>query len=310
MAVARFLPTRSGTKKILMTSPSAPLLRLLPAIFIFIWSSGFIVAKFGLPYAEPLTFLCMRYLGVVLFMGFLALSMRAQWPVRSAWLSIAIAGVMMQAGYLGAVWCAIKIGMPAGLVALIVSMQPILTTIFGPLIGERTNSKQWLGLGLGILGVAFVLANKISLTGVSGVSGVSISLSIFSLLSITMGTLYQKKYCPSFDVRTGQVIQFFASLLVTLPFALVLENHHILWTAQFVGAMAWSIFVMSGLGISVLTIMIRHGEASKVTGYMYLVPAVTAMMAWFMFDEIITMSTIFGMLIAITGVALVVKSKP
>ena len=215
----------------------------------------------------------------------------------------------MQAAYLGAVWCAIKIGMPAGLVALIVSMQPILTTIFAPFIGEQTNRKQWLGLVLGIVGVAFVLANKISITSVSGISGVSISLSIFSLLAITMGTMYQKKTCPSFDVRAGQVIQFFASLLVTLPFALILETNHILWTAQFVGAMAWSIFIMSGLGISVLTIMIRHGEASKVTGYMYLVPAVTALMAWLMFDELITMSTIFGMLIALSGVALVVKSK-
>ena len=292
-----------------MTSPNTPLLRLLPATFIFIWSSGFIVAKFGLPYAEPLTFLCLRYLGVVFFMGLLAIVMRAQWPTRSVWPQIAIAGIMMQAGYLGAVWCAIKIGMPAGLVALIVSMQPILTTIFAPLIGERTNSKQWLGLGLGIIGVAFVVANKITMTGVFGVSAVTISLSIFSLLSITIGTLYQKKYCPSFDVRAGQVIQFLASLVVTLPFAVILETHHILWTAQFVGAMAWSIFIMSGLGISVLTIMIRHGEASKVTGYMYMVPAVTALMAWLMFDELITMSTIFGMLIALSGVALVVRSK-
>ena len=292
-----------------MTSPSTPFLRLLPAIFIFIWSSGFIVAKFGLPYAEPLTFLCMRYLGVVFFMGFLAIVMRAQWPTRSAWPKIALAGIMMQAGYLGAVWCAIKIGMPAGLVALIVSMQPILTTLFGPLIGERTNSRQWLGLILGIIGVAFVVVNKISITAVSGVSGISISLSIFSLLSITIGTLYQKKYCPSFDVRAGQVIQFLASLLVTLPFALIFETHQILWTTQFIEAMAWSIFVLSGLGISILTIMIRHGEASKVTGYMYLVPAVTALMAWLMFDELFTMSTIFGMLIALTGVALVVRSK-
>lgn len=289
-----------------MTFPSTPLLRLLPAIFIFIWSSGFIVAKFGLPYAEPLTFLCIRYLGVVLLMGFLAISTRAQWPIRSAWPHIAIAGIMMQAGYLGAVWSAIKIGMPAGLVALIVSIQPILTTIFGPLIGERTDGKQWLGLGLGILGVTLVVANKISMVGLSGAS---VLLSIFALVSITFGTLYQKKTCPSFDVRTGQVIQFLASLLVTLPFALILETHHILWTAQFIGAMAWSIFIMSGLGISVLYIMIRQGEASKVTSYMYLVPAVTALMAWLMFDELITMSTIFGMLIAVTGVALVVKPK-
>jgi drug/metabolite transporter (DMT)-like permease len=289
-----------------MNFPNSRLLRFLPVFFIFIWSSGFIVAKFGLPYAEPLTFLCLRYVGVVVFMGILSISMRAQWPALSAWPQIAIAGIMMQAGYLGAVWCAIKIGMPAGLAALIVSIQPILTTIFGPLIGERTHRKQWLGLGLGIIGVALVVANKISMTGLTGAS---ISLCIFSLLSITMGTLYQKKTCPSFDVRTGQIIQFLASLIVTLPFALILETNHIFWTAQFIGAMVWSIFIMSGLGISILYVMIRHGEASKVTSYMYLVPAVTALMAWLMFDELITMSTILGMLIAVTGVALVVTPK-
>ena len=289
-----------------MTSHSSPLLRFLPAIFIFIWSSGYVVAKYGLPYAEPLTFLCLRYVGVILFMGTLALTMRAPWPARSAWKHIAIAGILMQAGYLGGVWCAVKLGMPAGLAALIVNTQPILTAIFGPLIGERTRGIQWLGLALGILGVGLVVANKISMLGLSGTS---ITLAIFALLSMTLGTLYQKKTCPSFDVRSGQVIQFLASLLVTLPFALMLETHTILWTPQFFAAMAWSIFVLSGFGISVLFIMIRHGEATKVTSYMYLVPAVTAIMAWLMFGERFTVSAMLGMLIALAGVALVVKPK-
>ncbi len=289
-----------------MTSDSSPLLRFLPAIFIFIWSSGYVVAKYGLPYAEPLTFLCLRYVGVILFMGTLALTMRAPWPARSAWRHIAIAGVLMQAGYLGGVWCAVKLGMPAGLAALIVNTQPILTAIFGPLIGERTQGRQWLGLGLGILGVGLVVANKIS---VVGLSAASIALAVMALLSMTIGTLYQKKTCPSFDVRTGQVIQFLASLALTLPFALIFETQTILWTPQFFAAMAWSIFVLSGIGISVLFIMIRHGEATKVTSYMYLVPAVTAVMAWLMFGERFTLIAILGMLIALAGVALVVQPK-
>ncbi|CAN5902906.1 DMT family transporter [soil metagenome] len=289
-----------------MTSDSSPLLRFLPAIFIFIWSSGYVVAKYGLPYAEPLTFLCLRYVGVILFMGTLALTMRAPWPARSAWRHIAIAGVLMQAGYLGGVWCAVKLGMPAGLAALIVNTQPILTAIFGPLIGERTQGRQWLGLGLGILGVGLVVANKIS---VVGLSAASIALAVMALLSMTIGTLYQKKTCPSFDVRTGQVIQFLASLALTLPFALIFETQTILWTPQFFAAMAWSIFVLSGIGISVLFIMIRHGEATKVTSYMYLVPAVTAVMAWLMFGERFTLTAILGMLIALAGVALVVRPK-
>lgn len=287
-----------------MNSVPSPLLRFLPAIFIFIWSSGYVVAKYGLPYAEPLTFLCLRYLGVILFMGILAVSMRASWPARSAWPQIAVAGILMQAGYLGGVWCAVKLGMPAGLAALIVNTQPILTAVFGPLIGERTQGKQWLGLALGILGVGLVVANKISL---AGISFTSVVLALMALLSMTIGTLYQKKTCPSFDVRTGQVIQFLASLIVTLPFALALETQAILFTPQFFAALAWSVFVLSGVGISVLFIMIRHGEATKVTSYMYLVPAVTAAMAWLMFDERFTLVTATGMLIALAGVALVVK---
>ena len=281
-------------------------MRFLPAIFIFIWSSGYVVAKYGLPYAEPLSFLCLRYAGVILFMGTLAITMRAPWPARQAWPHIAIAGLLMQAGYLGGVWCAVKLGMPAGLAALIVNTQPILTAIFGPLIGERTRGMQWLGLGLGLTGVGLVVANKISLTGLSGSS---IALAVFALLSMTLGTLYQKKTCPSFDVRSGQVIQFLASLIATLPFALVLETQTINWTPQFFAAMAWSIFVLSGLGISVLFIMIRHGAATKVTSYMYLVPAVTAFMAWLMFDESFTLAAIAGMLITLAGVALVVRER-
>ncbi|MFZ6814220.1 DMT family transporter [Undibacterium sp. Rencai35W] len=287
-----------------MTSHKSPLLRFAPVIFIFIWASGYVVAKYGLPYAEPLTFLCLRYLGVILFMGVLGISMRAPWPARQAWPHIAVAGILMQAGYLGGVWCAVKLGMPAGLAALIVNTQPILTAILGPAIGEKTQGKQWLGLGFGLLGVGLVVANKIS---VVGLSGGSIALAVMALLSMTIGTLYQKKTCPSFDVRTGQVIQFAASLLLTLPFALLLETQTIQWTPQFFAAMAWSVFVLSGVGISVLFILIRHGEATKVTSYMYLVPPVTAVMAWLMFGEKFTMTAAIGMMIALLGVALVVK---
>lgn len=281
-------------------------LRFLPAIFIFIWASGYVVAKFGLPYAEPLTFLCMRYFGVIVFMLVLSLCMGAPWPARKDWLPIAIAGILMQATYLGGIWCAVKLGMPAGVAALIANTQPIFTAFLGPLVGERIYGRQWLGLFLGICGVGLVVANKISATGLS-VS--SVALAVMALTAMTGGTLYQKKTCPSFDVRTGQVIQFAAALLVTLPFALLLETQSIQWTPKFFMAMAWSVFVLSGVGISVLFIMIRHGEATKVTSYMYLVPAVTAVMAWLMFDEKLTSTAIVGMVTALAGVALVVRSS-
>ena len=287
-----------------MQSHNSLFLRSLPAIFIFIWASGYVVAKYGLPYAEPLTFLSLRYLGVILFMLALALIMRAPWPERKALLPIAIAGVLMQAMYLGGIWSAVKLGMPAGVAALIANTQPILTAIMGPMIGEKIRGKQWLGLGFGIVGVGLVVANKIS---VVGLSPVSVMLATMALFAMTIGTLYQKKTCPTFDVRTGQVIQFGASLLVTAPLALWFETQTILYTPQFFGAMAWSVFVLSGVGISVLFIMIRHGEATKVTSYMYLVPAVTAAMAWLMFGEKFTFTAVVGMAIALAGVALVVK---
>ncbi|MFZ6863667.1 DMT family transporter [Undibacterium sp. Ji67W] len=286
------------------TSGSSFLHRSLPAIFIFIWASGFVAAKYGLPYAEPLTFLSMRYLGVVILMLTLALVMRAPWPARKDWLHIAIAGVLMQAVYLGGIWCAVKLGMPAGMAALIANTQPILTAIMGPIIGERIRGKQWLGLAFGIAGVGLVVANKIS---VVHLSLTSVALAIMALLAMTSGTIYQKKTCPSFDVRTGQVIQFGASLLVTIPLALLLETQTILWTPHFFIAMAWSIFILSGVGISVLYVLIRHGEATKVTSYMYLVPAVTALMAWLMFGEKFTLTAVVGMAIALMGVALVVR---
>ncbi|MBC3862992.1 EamA family transporter [Undibacterium jejuense] len=286
------------------TSGSSFLHRSLPGVFIFIWASGFVAAKYGLPYAEPLTFLSMRYLGVVILMLTLALIMRAPWPARKEWLPIAIAGVLMQAVYLGGIWCAVKLGMPAGMAALIANTQPILTAIMGPIIGERIRGRQWLGLAFGIAGVGLVVANKIS---VVHLSVASVALAIMALLAMTSGTIYQKKTCPSFDVRTGQVIQFGASLLVTIPLALLLETQTILWTSHFFIAMAWSIFILSGVGISVLYVLIRHGEATKVTSYMYLVPAVTALMAWLMFGEKFTLTAVVGMVIALMGVALVVR---
>ena len=175
---------------------------LLPAFFVVLWSTGFIVAKFGLPYAPPLTFLLLRCAGVLLVLLPLLLVWRAPWP-HGRVLHIAVAGLLLQAGYLGGVWSAIKIGMPAGLSALIVGMQPILTAVAAPLIGERVRPRQWLGLLLGLGGVGLVVAAKVD---TDGLAPASILYCVFALLSITAGTLYQKRYCPSFDLRAGALI--------------------------------------------------------------------------------------------------------
>jgi drug/metabolite transporter (DMT)-like permease len=168
------------------------------------------------------------------------------------------------------------------------------------------NTRQWLGLLLGFIGVALVVWTKVTMTGMG--FGV-VLLAVIALLSMTAATLYQKRFCPTFDLRTGQVIQFCASVVVTLPVALASESFQIEWNAQLIGAMLWSIIVLTGGGISLLFLMIQHGAATQVTGYMYLVPAVTALMAWLMFNEQLGPTAVVGMIVTIVGVALVVRRQ-
>lgn len=281
---------------------------LVPAFFVLLWSTGFIVAKFGLPYAPPLTFLLLRFIGVLLVLGPLVLLMRAPWP-SGKFGHIALAGVLVQAGYLGGVWCAIKIGMPAGLSALIVGMQPILTAFAAPLIGEKVHGRQWLGLAFGIAGVGLVVANKISLIGLTWHS---IALCLLALVSITVGTLYQKRHCPQFDLRTGTLIQFAASFAVVLPLAVAFEHltpalQTVQWTPRFVGALLWSILALSIGAIFLLFALIRKSAATSVTSLLYLTPPTTALMAWIMFGEAFSLTGVAGMLLAVIGVYFVVK---
>jgi drug/metabolite transporter (DMT)-like permease len=290
------------------TRLSSSWIAAMPWLFVLIWSTGFIVAKFGLPYAPPLTFLSLRFAGVLAILIPLVVLMRAPWPTGKAW-HIAVAGILVQAGYLGGVWSAIKLGMPAGLSALIVGMQPVLTAFAAPLVGESVRGRQWLGLMLGLSGVALVVANKITLTGLSWES---IGLCIFALFSITAGTLYQKRFCAQFDLRTGTAIQFAASLLVTLPLAVAIENMDadfsaVEWTPQFVGALLWSIIALSIGAIFLLFALIRKSAATHVTSLLYLTPPTTAVMAWVMFGEAFSIIGIVGMVLAVIGVAFVVR---
>jgi drug/metabolite transporter (DMT)-like permease len=290
----------------------ATFLSPMPLFFVLLWSSGFIVAKFGLPYAPPLTFLVMRFLGVLLLLVPAVLVLRAPWP-HGKIRHIALAGVLVQAGYLIGVWCAIKQGMPAGLSALIVGMQPILTAFAAPLIGEKVRPRQWLGLVFGIGGVALVVAAKIKLTGLSVEA---IALCVMALVSITVGTMYQKRHCPQFDLRTGTVIQFAASTVVVLPLAIIFEGLSadfaaVRWTPQFAGALAWSVLGLSIGAIFVLFALIRRSDATQVTSLMYLTPPTTAVMAWLMFGEAFNALGIVGMALAVTGVFFVVsKNQP
>lgn len=281
----------------------------VPALFVLLWSTGFIGARLGLPHAEPLTFLVLRYLLVLAVMLPLALLLRARWPENfGAARHIAVAGLLIQGGYLGGVFCAIEAGMSPGIAALIVGMQPLLTAAAaGRLLGERVSPRQWTGLALGLTGVALVVWQKISL---QGMSMASVLLALFALASITTGMLYQKRCCPSFDARTGVAIQFGAALVVVLPLAWMLETMEVRWTGEFVFALGWLSLVLSAGTTSLLFRLIERGAATRVTSLFYLTPPVTAVMAWLMFGEHMALVTLAGMAIAVAGVALVNQPAP
>ena len=254
-------------------------------IFIVIWSTGFIIARYGMPYSEPMTFLAIRFAGVLLCMIPIVLWLKAPWPRGRQIVHIAVAGALFQFGYLGGVWAAVKQGMPAGLAALIIGLQPILTAVFASFVAERVTPRQWFGLLLGLTGVSLVLYAKLHLDGLSLTSTL---LAFAAMLSITFGTLYQKRYCPSFDLRTGSVIQFSISLVLSVIMMLLFETREVQWTTPMIGAMLWGILPISIGAMSLWFILLRKGDATKVSSMMYLVPPSTALMAWFLFDETLT----------------------
>jgi len=277
---------------------------LVPFVFVFIWSTGFIVARYGMSYAEPMTFLFLRFCGVLVIMLPLCWLARVQWPGRRQIAHIAIAGMLLQAGYLGGVWAAIKLGMSASLSALIVGLQPIITAWLAAFVAEKVSGRQWLGLLTGLAGVGMVVMAKFTLIGLT--LG-SLLLCLLALVSITTGTLYQKRFCPSFDLRAGSVIQFGASALLCLPFMFLFETRQVDWQPPMVAALLWSVLALSIGAISLLFMMIRDGAATQVTSYLYLTPPVTALMAWVLFAEPVTLTTILGTVLTVLALLLVLR---
>ena len=291
-----------------MTSDSRQdaLVRAMPAVFVLIWSTGFIVARYGMPHAPPMKFLAVRYLFSVLC--FIAWAIAARVPLvpssaRQAW-HLAVTGVLMHAGYLGGVWAAVKLGMGAGLVALLVGLQPVLTAVWVSSRGGQVAARQWTGLALGFTGLALVVWQKL---GVGEIHGLNFLLALGALVSITAGTLYQKRFLEPCDVRTASLMQLSAAFAVTLPLAL-LEPEAMRWNGQLVGSMAWSVLALTLGGSSLLYLLIQRGAATAVTSLLYLVPPCTAVMAWLLFGEAITVFTIAGIVLTALGVSLVVRS--
>lgn len=281
--------------------------RLYPFLFIFLWSTGFIGAKYGLPYAEPLSFLLIRYGLVIVLMTVIALATRAPWPKDpKQWVHIGVSGVLVHAVYLGGVFVAIKHGLPTGVTALVVGMQPLLTALgAGWLLGEQVSGRQWGGLALGFVGVGLVVSGKFG----EAALGPMLAPAVVALLGITAGTLYQKRFCAQFDLRTGSVIQFVPTAILTAIAVALFEEFRIEWTPDFIFALGWLVLVLSLGAISLLNLLIRAGSAVNVASLFYLTPISTAVIAWVIFGEKLTSTAAIGMLLAVSGVYLVARTK-
>lgn len=295
-----------------MTSPSSAgpgdaWLRAMPVVFVLIWSTGFVVARLAMPHAPPMGFLAWRYaLSVALFLLWVWWS-RAAWPQdRTQVLHLAVTGMLMHGGYLGGVWAAVKLGLGAGTSALIVGLQPLLTAVWmsrqGP--AHQVQGRQWLGLALGLGGLLLVVQHRL---GAGQATTTNLLLAVLALASITTGTLYQKRWVAPCDVRSAAVVQLLAAFAVTLPLAL-LETETIDWHPDLLIAMAWSVLALTLGGSSLLYLLIQRGAATQVSSLMYLVPPCTAVLAWLMFDEPITMSVVAGMALTAIGVGLVLRT--
>ncbi len=280
----------------------------VPAIFVLLWASGFIAAKIVVQYADIFTLLTLRYAFVALMMAIIALVMRAPWP--NDWQQvghIAVCGLMMQVMYFAGCWLAMDTGVGAGVLALIVCMQPIVTAaVVGPFLGERVTKYQWLGLLLGLIGVSFVIADKLAL-GMGTTAG--IGWSFVGLVGITSGTLYQKKFCNNMDLRTGGSIQFITSTFVFFPLALIFDGGYIRWNTEFVLSLTYVVIVSSLISLSLLSFMIKRGEASRVASLFFLVPPCALLFSWALLDETISMISFSGMLLVVLGVAIVLRKK-
>ena len=286
------------------TATGPGFLALMPGLFVVLWSTGFIAAKYGLPDAEPLTFLALRFVLVAILMLVMSLGLGAAWPAN--WREaghIALVGILIQATYLGGVFYAIAHGVSAGTAALIVGLQPLITaSLVGLLLGEVVTARQWLGVVLGFVGLVLVLWGRVAvdLQHVAALTTV-----IAAPFGMSFGTLYQKRFCASVDLRSATVIQNATAGLLMLLLALASETMHVEWHLEFVLALFWLCLVLSVGATMLLLFLLRRGAASRIAGLFYLVPPVTALMAYLLFGETLGATALVGMAVTAIAVALV-----
>ncbi len=302
-----------------VSGASAAWVKATPLVFVLIWSTGFIVARYGMPHSPPFSFLLLRYLlSIACFLPWIVWA-KVPWPqTRQQWIHLSVTGILVHACYLGGVWAAVKAGMGSGLSSLVVGIQPVLTAVWLSWMSRTARSsespspavtsRQWLGLLLGFIGLLMVVWRKLTLPSpMDHVTTDNMLFALGALLAITVGTLYQKRFVQPCDVRSANTVQLMAAAVVTLPLAL-LEPEAMQWNDQLVGALAWSVLGLTLGGSSLFYILIQRGAAAEVTSLLYLVPPTTAVMAWLLFGESITVMTLAGTALTAVGVGLVVRS--
>ncbi len=285
--------------------------KIIPGVFVLLWSTGWIVAHYASIDAGVLTFLLFRYAAAAVLLAFFAIASGAAWP-RSAreWGHALFSGVLIHALYLGCIWWAISHGVPASISALLASLQPILTAMLAPrLAGERIGPLQWVGISLGLLGLLFVLGPKLASLDPAELNPVSwlLVINAMGMIALTLGTFYQKRNLRSGDLRSVAALQFVGALVVTIPFAVFLEGLRIDFTLNTILSLAWSVGAISIVSVALLLWLIRTGEVSRSAQLIYLVPPAAALQAFLLFGESLGPLQILGMIITTLGVALAVR---
>jgi drug/metabolite transporter (DMT)-like permease len=282
-------------------------LRLAPLAFALLWSTGYIGAKLGTPYVEPFTFLTLRFALAFCLLGLIALAVRAPWPRGRAGLHSIVVGALIHGLYLGGAFWAIDLGMPTGICALIIGLQPLMTALLaGAMVGERVSLWHWVGLILGLAGLVLVLGPKLNLEG-SGITPFTVGLMLVSVACLAVGTLYQKRFASDADVRSGVALQYVGAFAVCAVVSFSFESQVVDWTGEFIFALTWLVLVLSLGAIALLMVMIRRGAVSKTAAVFYLVPPITALMGWLLFGETLIPVQFLGMAVTILGVAVAMR---
>ncbi len=292
-----------------MSRRHSSLLATAPAVFVVLWATGFVVARLSAGHVEPLSFLAFRFPIAGLCLAAIAWLRRTEWPRGNNILHAGLAGALLHAGYLGPIYWAVANGMPGGVSALIVGLQPLITAFLAaPLLGDFINRKHWLGLAVGITGVALVLSPKFSSQSFGGISPVTVAACVFGTLSVALGTIYQKKFASGLPLLTSMVWQYFGASLVVIAAAALFESFGFDGSFEAWFALGWAVLVLSLAAIVLLMMLIREGNVSRVSSLIFLVPAVSALMTFVLFHETLTWVQVTGMAVCAAAVLIVSRS--